>query len=96
MRDKLIRCITRLSDTDTVQSETLCDKLIRCITHLSDTDTVQSEKLHDKLIRCITRLGDSDISFALFKISYNFLLFLECCLISPKLDRTKDTIVSPI
>jgi hypothetical protein len=35
--------------------------------------------------RLITHLSDTDTSFVLFDIPSKFLLYLKCCLLSPKM-----------
>jgi hypothetical protein len=56
----------------------------------------------NQIDRHITHFGDLDLSFVLLHISSNYLLHLECCLLSPKrhinigkqINRPKDISVS--
>ena len=56
----------------------------------------------NQIDRHITHFGDLDLSFVLLHISANYLLHLECCLLSPKrhinigkqINRPKDISVS--
>ena len=58
-----------------------------CDRHITYIHTYSTVKRHTMINHCdrrITYLGDMDISIVLFNISSEFLLYLECYLLTPK------------
>ena len=88
LNPKYLTCTSIMVTTMTLSNNNTFTNIVNKI--LQIIDTLQYSQRHDVVGRCggrVALLGDVDVSLVLFSISSRFLLYLECYLLSLKMQR---------